>query len=67
MKTGDFRPGLRTLKVKYAGRNVGTLALAGNGKNPGEKELLSVGLKAGMSRMVCMKIISDIKSKAENL
>lgn len=35
-----------TLKVRYEDRS----AVDGNGKNPGEKELINVGVKAGMPK-----------------
>lgn len=38
-----------------------TTTVDGNGKNPGEKELLSVGRKAGMKEADCMKIIHRIR------
>lgn len=38
-----------------------TTTVDGNGKNPGEKELLSVGRKAGMKEADCMKIIHLIR------
>jgi len=44
-----------------------TTSVDGNGRNPGEKELLNVGLKAGMSRMGCLNIISEIKEKVSVL
>ncbi|MBQ5337105.1 MAG: type II toxin-antitoxin system HipA family toxin [Oscillospiraceae bacterium] len=41
-----------------------TTSVDGNGKDPGEKELLNVALKAGISRMRAMDIISFIKDTA---
>ena len=33
----------------------------GNGRNPGEKEILAVGVAAGMERMECKRIMNQIK------
>lgn len=33
----------------------------GNGLNPGKEELLNVGIKAGMNKNVCKKIMNDIQ------
>jgi serine/threonine-protein kinase HipA len=38
-----------------------TTSVDGNGKNPGEKELLQVGMKAGLNQKVCADIIKEIK------
>lgn len=38
-----------------------TTTVDGNGKDPGEKELLSVGRKAGMKESECMNIIHQIR------
>lgn len=38
-----------TLEVRYEDRS----AVDGNGKNPGEKELINVGVKAGMPKKMC--------------
>jgi serine/threonine-protein kinase HipA len=37
-----------------------TTSVDGNGRNPGEKELLNVGLKAGMKKNVCIEIIHEV-------
>jgi serine/threonine-protein kinase HipA len=37
-----------------------TTSVDGNGKNPGEKELLNIGLRAGMKKSVCIEIIHEI-------
>jgi serine/threonine-protein kinase HipA len=37
-----------------------TTAVDGNGKNPGAKELLNIGLRAGMKKSVCSEIINEI-------
>ncbi len=33
----------------------------GNGRNPGEKELLAVGIAAGMEKSECRQIINQIQ------
>lgn len=38
-----------------------TTSVDGNGANPGEKELLSVGLKAQLKKNVCLQIIDEIR------
>jgi serine/threonine-protein kinase HipA len=38
-----------------------TTSVDGNGKNPGEKELLQVGTKAGLSRSWCTDVICEIR------
>lgn len=48
-----------TYSSTYYGEH--TTTVDGNGKNPGEKELLSVGRKAGMKEADCMKIIHLIR------
>lgn len=35
--------------------------LDGNGKDPGRKELLAVGITAGMKKNRCMEIIDEIE------
>jgi serine/threonine-protein kinase HipA len=37
-----------------------TTSVDGNGRNPGETELLNVGMKAGMKKSVCSDIIHQI-------
>ncbi len=39
-----------------------TTTVDGNGRNPGKKELLAVGIMAGMKKELCMDIITEIKS-----
>lgn len=39
-----------------------TTSVDGNGVNPGEKELLNVGMQAGMKKQKCMEIIKEIES-----
>lgn len=48
-----------TYSSTYYGEH--TTTVDGNGKKPGEKELLSVGRKAGMKEADCMKIIHRIR------
>lgn len=43
--------------------NEHTTSVDGNGNNPGEKELISVGIKSGISKEKCLLIIDDIKCK----
>ena len=38
-----------------------TTSVDGNGANPGEKELLNVGIKAGMKKQKCLEIIEVIR------
>ena len=39
-----------------------TTTVDGNGRNPGEKQLLAVGIAAGMKKELCKDIITEIKS-----
>lgn len=48
-----------TFSSTYYGEH--TTSVDGNGANPGEKELLNVGLKAGLSKNECLSIISKIR------
>lgn len=48
-----------TFSNTYYGEH--TTTVDGNGRNPGEKELLAVGLAAGMKRAECMDIIEEIR------
>jgi serine/threonine-protein kinase HipA len=43
-----------------------TTSVDGNGKNPSDKELLNVGLAAGMGKKQCLLIISEIKEKVSD-
>ena len=52
-----------TYSTTYYGKH--TTSIDGNGKNPGEKELLSVGLTAGISTKKCKEIITMIKKNVE--
>ena len=38
-----------------------TTSVDGNGANPGEKEILNVGMQAGMRKQECLEIIKEIK------
>ena len=38
-----------------------TTSVDGNGKNPGKKELIAVGVAAGISKVTCRKIADDIR------
>lgn len=40
-----------------------TTSVDGNGVNPGEKEILNVGLKAGMKKKDCVLIMEQIKEQ----
>ena len=48
-----------TFSNTYYGEH--TTTVDGNGRNPGEKELLAVGLAAGIKRAECMDIIEEIR------
>jgi serine/threonine-protein kinase HipA len=39
-----------------------TTSVDGNGRNPSDKELLNVGIKAGMNEKKCINIIHEIKN-----
>ncbi len=39
-----------------------TTSVDGNGKNPGEKEIVNVGMQAGMKKQNCLGIIEEIKA-----
>ena len=47
-----------TYSTTYYGEH--TTTIDGNGRNPGKKELLAVGLEAGLSKKKCEKIIDEI-------
>ena len=40
-----------------------TTSVDGNGADPGEKELLKVGMRAGMKKSVCVDIIQYIRDR----
>ena len=48
-----------TYSSTYNGEH--TTSVDGKGKNPGEKELLAVGISAGMKKEHCLSIIDEIK------
>lgn len=54
-----------TFSSTYFGEH--TTSVDGNGKNPGEKELLNVGLKAGLNKELCIDIINVIKANTKGL
>ena len=39
-----------------------TTSVDGNGKNPSEKEIVNVGMQAGMKKQNCLGIIEEIKA-----
>ncbi len=39
-----------------------TTSVDGNGANPGEKQILNVGMQAGMKRKSCLEIMEEIKT-----
>lgn len=43
-----------------------TTSVDGNGKNPGEKEILNVGMQAGMKKQDCFEIMKQIKLIVES-
>lgn len=49
-----------TYSSTYFGEH--TTTVDGNGKNPGQKELLAVGVAAGMDKKKCMHIIEQIET-----
>ena len=44
-----------------------TTSVDGNGADPGEKELLQVGLKAGMNKKICIELIDEIRTKVAEM
>lgn len=48
-----------TYSNTYCGEH--TTTVDGNGRNPGEKEILAVGVAAGMDRTECKRIMNQIK------
>lgn len=48
-----------TYSTTYYGEH--TTTVDGNGRNPGEKELLAVGVAAGIKKMECNRIMDEIK------
>jgi serine/threonine-protein kinase HipA len=52
-----------TYSSTYYGEH--TTAVNGNGSNPGEKDLLQVGMTAGISRQKCCQMIEEVKGNVE--
>ena len=48
-----------TYSTTYYGEH--TTMVNGNGKNPSKKDLLEVGLKAGMKKEMCLSMIDEVK------
>ena len=42
-----------------------TTMVDGNGRNPGKKELLAVGLQAGLEKSWCEEVIEKMKNTVE--
>lgn len=53
-----------TYSTTYYGEH--TTSVDGNGRNPGEKELLQVGLKAGMKKNICIDIMEQVEKNVKN-
>ena len=54
-----------TYSTTYYGEH--TTSVDGNGKDPGEKELLKVGQRAGMDKKKCVAIINEIRECQQNV
>ncbi len=54
-----------TWSTTYYGEH--TTTVDGNGHNPGMKELISVGTKAGLRQNLCRQIADEIREKTEEL
>lgn len=52
-----------TYNTTYYGDH--TTSVDGNGQDPGETELLTVGVQAGMKKKQCQEIINEIKQRVE--
>ena len=52
-----------TYSTTYYGEH--TTSVDGNGQDPGETELLIVGVQAGMKKKQCQEIINEIKQRVE--
>lgn len=50
---------IATYSNTYYGEH--TTSVDGNGANPGDKEILNVGMKAGMKKGECIEIMQQIK------
>ena len=44
-----------------------TTSIAGNGKNPGIKELTKVGINGGINKKECIDIANEIKDNVEKM
>ena len=53
-----------TFSNTYYGEH--TTMVDGNGRNPGKKELLAVGMQAGLEKSWCEEVIEKIKNTVEN-
>ena len=54
-----------TYSSTYYGEH--TTMVDGNGRNPGEKEILAVGIAAGMEKVDCKRIMSQIRDCVEHM
>lgn len=54
-----------TYSTTYYGEH--TTTVDGNGRNPGKKELLAVGLEAGLKKQKCEAVIEEIKTCVETM
>ena len=52
-----------TYSTTYYGEH--TTSVDGDGQDPGETELLTVGVQAGMKKKQCQEIINEIKQRVE--
>lgn len=52
-----------TYSTTYYGEH--TTSVDGSGQDPGETELLTVGVQAGMKKKQCQEIINEIKQRVE--
>ena len=52
-----------TYSTTYYGEH--TTSVDGNGQDPGETELLTVGVQAGMKKKQCQEIINEIKQRVD--
>ena len=52
-----------TYSTTYYGEH--TTSINGNGMNPGEKDLLQVGMTAGIGKQKCCQMIEEIKVNVE--
>ena len=52
-----------TYSTTYYGEH--TTSVDGNGQDPGETELLTVGVQAGLKKKQCQEIINELKHRVE--